>query len=90
MKKFTVQVEQIRRGYVTIEADNMEDALKLADVQFNHDGEELPEMDDCNALHFTVVQAVCEFCLNYYSPEKVLGAKICFNCMTQIQKFAKQ
>lgn len=90
MKKFTLQIEQVRRGYVTIEAENMAEALKLADVRFNLDSKELPEMDDCEALAFTVVEAVCEFCLDYYNPEKVLGAKICFKCMSQIQKFAER
>jgi len=90
MKKYTVQVEQIRRGYVTIEAENMEDALKIANTRFNRDGEELPDMDDCEALRFSVVEAVCEFCLDYYNPEKVCGAKICFKCMTQIQNFVNQ
>lgn len=87
MKKYTVQVEQIRHGYVTIEAENMEEALKITEMRFNREGEELPEMDDCKALDFTVVEAACLVCFNNYNPEKLCGSNICFKCMTQIQKY---
>lgn len=52
--KCRVKITQVLEGYVDLEVDRPEDAVALADDRYNLQGEELPDMDDCQPLQFSV------------------------------------
>jgi hypothetical protein len=56
VRKYAILIEQIRQGIVEIEAESREDALDKADEMYNRQGKELPEMDDCEGLRFTITE----------------------------------
>lgn len=53
--KYTIEICQKLRGFVDIEADNVNDALAIANKRYNNDGTELPDMDDFEPLTFVWV-----------------------------------
>jgi len=90
-QKFTIEIEQIRRGYVSIEAEDISGALEIANRRFNEEGEELPEMEDCVPLECRFVEAVCVCCLETFSAHKLTELEqgiVCKNCDTKIKKEA--
>ena len=52
--KCRVKITQVLEGYVDLEVDRPEDALALADDIYRQQGEELPDMDDCQPLQFSL------------------------------------
>jgi len=54
--KHTVRITQTLEGFAEIEADNREEALKIAFERFVTQGEELPDMDDTCQLQFDLVE----------------------------------
>jgi len=89
MKNYTVQIEQTQYGYKVIEAASEEEALAIANIRFNAKGEELPEMDDCQSLRITVVETVCECCLETYNVNDMADNSICLKCKAQMKQFAE-
>lgn len=51
-KTYWIEVQQTLTGCVEIEANSVQEALRIADQRFNENGEELPDMDDCEPLTF--------------------------------------
>lgn len=51
--KFDVKIMQVLEGHVEIEAEDFAAAVKIAQNRFVGEGEELPDMDDCNPLQFS-------------------------------------
>lgn len=56
-KVFTVEIKQVLRGYVEVEAPDAETAFDVAVQRYQEDAEPLPDMDDVDALEFSVVGA---------------------------------
>jgi hypothetical protein len=53
-QKYTVKVEQKFEGFIDIEAESEQEAVKIAEQRYSVDGKELPNMDDCCCLHFSI------------------------------------
>lgn len=53
--KYTVMIEQIRYGYVEIEAPSDQEALEEAARRFTLNGEMLPDMEDSSPLTYSIV-----------------------------------
>ena len=49
---YDVKIIQTLEGYVIIEANSIEESIKIADKKYNDDGEELPDMEDMQSLNF--------------------------------------
>ena len=46
LSEYDITIHQLLEGHVTVYATSYEEALRIADQKYNHDGEDLPDMDD--------------------------------------------
>lgn len=56
-KIYDVRIQQLLEGHVKIKASSPNNALEQADLLYNGQGEELPDMDDVCPLHFSIEES---------------------------------
>lgn len=67
--KFNIKITKILEGHIEIEAENHLDALKAVEALYNG-GAELPDMDDCKPLMFSVVEPSLQMQMDHVMEEK--------------------
>jgi len=77
LSEYDITIHQLLEGHVTVYATSYEEALRIADQKYNHDGEDLPDMDDVEALRFSIdaphryMQPTPEYPLHKFIEEEV-------------------
>jgi hypothetical protein len=54
--KHLVQIKQTLYGWIEIEADTPDQAWDIAHNRYNHNGEELPDMEALDELYIQVIE----------------------------------